>query len=138
MNLAFIHKTIFSVWLWSLLERFHFGWSLRITDVLFVKKIEMVSGSLYWEVADWLHIMRKSFLKDTLNSGLYSYVILLWPDRWVTINKISFYSLLRHIWGRPSFSTVMELYAISYRMLATLLDATQHLSLWYLIVQKWH
>lgn len=38
--------------------------------------------------------------------------------------------------GRPSFSTAMELYAISYRMLATLLDAAQHLSLWYIIVQK--
>ena len=48
------------------------------------------------------------------------------------INKISLYSLLRHVQGRPSFSTVVELFVISYRMLATLLDATQHLSLWYI------
>lgn len=103
------YKAILSLWFWSVLEGFLFGWSLRTLNILFlIKKMKWCLVACIWKVADRMHTMRKSFLKDILNYGLYLYVILLWPDRWVTINKISFYSLLRHMQGRPFSSSVTE------------------------------
>lgn len=37
--------------------------------------------------------------------------------------------------GSSFLRTVVELHAISYRMLATLLDAAHHISLWFIIVR---
>lgn len=77
----------------------------------------------------WAIALEEVFLKGTPISALCLHIILPWLDRWVAINEKSSYS--SEMYAVVSFfrCSVMALHTISYRILVTLLDVNQHLSL---------